>query len=340
MNIVWAFCGILLLSAPVFGAPEYGSGSYFLRGEIRLPYGNIVEPVFVVVDNSSIKGPRQRVDYYDGLDSYFYFPKESATFQIVPTDYDVSCFASVGADVAVQNFFPDLSEYTLLSNDVDIRGVAAVQYQLIKYQVGRVNTYNFYHSNDGSMRPLRFHFIGYDELLGSHYDEYSFEYFDYQEGEIVIDVFDRLEKIKSTCEIFDESESGPSSGKKGIHPASAIELFPFSHKSDYLSKSFDDFKDVHGKSYDPLIDRYRQHIYVRNIREITSFNRKSRDFKMQLNKFADMLPKELKALRPNKGKVVPNNAMFTYTRPHRPKKLPSSWNWVTKGAVSEVKDQG
>ncbi len=55
---------------------------------------------------------------------------------------------------------------------------------------GKNNTYKLYVRND-TMAPVMLHFVGYDRLFGSHYDEYIVEYDSFMprlENETVFDL--------------------------------------------------------------------------------------------------------------------------------------------------------
>ena len=43
----------------------------------------------------------------------------------------------------------------------------------------KVNTYNMYTSQSKPPNPVRYEMLGYDTLLGSHYDKYLIDYMDY-----------------------------------------------------------------------------------------------------------------------------------------------------------------
>lgn len=52
-----------------------------------------------------------------------------------------------------------------------------VFYKVVKVE-GRKNSYKFY-QNTKTGAPIRYEIVGYDTLLGSHYDRYYFDYTKY-----------------------------------------------------------------------------------------------------------------------------------------------------------------
>jgi len=68
------------------------------------------------------------------------------------------------------------------------KGFNADQWQLITTEGDKKNTYTMY-VNTVTGEPLYYEMIGYDSLLGSHYDRYYVEYFKYSEDPISPDVF-------------------------------------------------------------------------------------------------------------------------------------------------------
>eukprot|EP00475_Leptophrys_vorax_P015628 TRINITY_DN2192_c0_g1_i1.p1 TRINITY_DN2192_c0_g1~~TRINITY_DN2192_c0_g1_i1.p1 ORF type:complete len:527 (-),score=129.86 TRINITY_DN2192_c0_g1_i1:78-1658(-) len=323
----------LLLLCSGASALQYGTGSYILHGQVSLPYASIVEPVTVWTQVSATQGLKQRIDYYGGQDSYFMFPSTGKSYEIVPTDYTTSCFMTSNqpGSVEFQTFFPDLSTFEQIASGIIVNQKACDQYQRVEIQFNKTNTYNFY-VNPQDNSPVQFHFIGYDELLGSHYDEYVFDYFKYQEGEVQQGVFDKLESFLSSnsCPMLGSYVPGEI--------APTAKLFPFGPDS-FVEEHFDAFKERHGKQYESEVEhRLRLQTYHNNLRYIASVNRQKKGYELAVNHLADRFEYELRSLHPSKGRSKPNNAMYTFSSVSS--KLPESVDWRTAGAVSDVKDQG
>ncbi len=125
-----------------------------------------------------------RLDYWGGVERYIY-NRSGPAYQIVPTSADgdtseETCFIS-GENYEPVSLFPDLTYFPTEpdSTDCELNGVACASYTL------RSPTYNETTGFDGNYTltvdakdgtPLRFHFTGFNVILGSHYDEYIFDY--------------------------------------------------------------------------------------------------------------------------------------------------------------------
>ena len=68
------------------------------------------------------------------------------------------------------------------------KGLNADQWQSIQNEGDKKNTYTFY-INSVTGAPLYYEMFGYDSLLGSHYDKYYVEYFNFNTDEIDPSVF-------------------------------------------------------------------------------------------------------------------------------------------------------
>ena len=117
-----------------------------------------------------------RLDYWGGVERYIY-NRSGPAYQIVPTSADgdaseETCFIS-GENYEPVSLFPDLTYFPTEpdSTDCELNGVACASYTL------RSPTYNETTGFDGNYTltvdakdgtPLRFHFTGFNVILGSH----------------------------------------------------------------------------------------------------------------------------------------------------------------------------
>jgi len=97
------------------------------------------------------------------------------------------------------------------------------------------------------------------------------------------------------------------------------------------------WKQTQGKSYgNNSEEQYRFGVFTNNFSTINAFNASEQTSKMALNQFADLTTAEFKKIYLGFAAKSLNNQAVTFST----KDLEASVNWVTKGAVGAVKDQG
>lgn len=180
----------LAASAAAVSLPQIAS-RYTVNMTMTLPYADLVEPMLAVYDAPN---GREHVSYYDGQDVYLFFQNQNVTFEVVPVAYDRACFA-VDGPVSLMSMFPDLSNFQPAADGAleTIRGAPCAVW-VYNYTIGeKVNSYKFYVNAEtgeharcpcchwhthGAASPLppapgapwRYAFLGYDDIIGSHYD--------------------------------------------------------------------------------------------------------------------------------------------------------------------------
>lgn len=148
---------------------------------MTMPYYDLVEPI---TGYYCAKGGMGRLDYWGGVERYIYNASGQG-YQIVPTAMDgensqETCFLS-GENMAPVSLFPDLTNFPTEpdAGPCDVNGVACAAFTLdsptFDDDVGFIGNYTLY-VDATSGAPLRFHFTGFNVVLGSHYDEYIFDY--------------------------------------------------------------------------------------------------------------------------------------------------------------------
>ena len=109
--------------------------------------------------------------------------------------------------------------------------------------------------------------------------------------------------------------------------------------SQYL---FKDYITKYNKSYSSSEFLYRYNIFQENLDKISQHNSENHHWKMGINQFTDWTPTEFNFYKSDfKHHWLNNiNQLKTWTIQILPNDLPDDWDWVEKGAVTNVKNQG
>ncbi len=126
-----------------------------------------------------VAAPRQMVSYYNDLDVYITRGDLNAMYQVNPVLGERVCFETDGP-VNATSFFPDLSTFSYTGSQT-VNNVACYAYTYSFTQGAKVNTYSFF-VDASSGAPVQYSWLGYDVLLGSHYDQYIIDYTNFQAG--------------------------------------------------------------------------------------------------------------------------------------------------------------
>uniref|UniRef100_A0A0G4I6B5 Uncharacterized protein n=1 Tax=Chromera velia CCMP2878 TaxID=1169474 RepID=A0A0G4I6B5_9ALVE len=111
----------------------------------------------------------------------------------------------------------------------------------------------------------------------------------------------------------------------------------------FMAQSFNEFRLKYNRAYlDTEEEGKRFEIFKKNMAYITAHNNANSDFKLAVNQFADMTPAEYRkkftGFKPLPGRLGtnPNHKLDKVNVSD----LPTSINWIDKGCVTGVKDQG
>eukprot|EP00005_Dracoamoeba_jomungandri_P005962 CAMPEP_0174259720 /NCGR_PEP_ID=MMETSP0439-20130205/8514_1 /TAXON_ID=0 /ORGANISM="Stereomyxa ramosa, Strain Chinc5" /LENGTH=291 /DNA_ID=CAMNT_0015343725 /DNA_START=44 /DNA_END=916 /DNA_ORIENTATION=- len=105
-----------------------------------------------------------------------------------------------------------------------------------------------------------------------------------------------------------------------------------------VSSTFEEFLEEYGKSYSPSELEVRRSIYHHNLRLIDDHNSQNLGYKLGMNQFGDLTNEEFRKLLKNSQQQTSPLSIDDSSITLRD--LPTAWNWVAKGAVTGVSDQG
>lgn len=264
------------------------------------------------------------------------------SYQLCPvtteTETDVqTCFALNGtgdSPVAVQTVLPDLSKFQFAGYKEYARGQNCSVWVNVVMEGYKKNTYTMYTSVTNPVQPVHYKMMGYDTLLGSHYDEYDLEYEDYSDQMPPSGVFDIMEGMECT--------GFPGPGAMSSLRANPMQEFIEPNGQEKVHDVFEHFLLKFPQKYANTVnkDEYnrRRDIFRQNLRFINSHNRKHVSFQVGINHLADQSPKEVAVLR-GRAYTPGYNGGLPFFSDLTVKDIPDTMDWRLKGAVTPVKDQ-
>lgn len=315
---------------------------------------------------------RQRTEYYSGMDLYITDNTAQMSYTIVPTGKDVtSCFDAPGAAAPVPLLPANTTGFVFNGTDT-VRERAANRYVLTTVNYGRVGVYTLWVAATDNFTPIRYEMMGYDTLLGSHFDKYVVEYegvaFGPASGANSSALYKPLSSF--TCKPMSNSDSDGNAVTGGMGNPLAVladAMFPSMvpedpdcsspslHPSAVLRCEYEAFAARHASSRGANgLGRFRRSAHF-----VEARNRASRaqagSFRVALNRFADWTDAEMLAARggvsrrdlpandPRRRTV--NAASPTRIGPHSVHtasadvSVPAFKNWTAEGAVLPPPDQ-
>uniref|UniRef100_A0A8C5EXA4 Digestive cysteine proteinase 2-like n=1 Tax=Gouania willdenowi TaxID=441366 RepID=A0A8C5EXA4_GOUWI len=325
--------------------PDFGK-SYHLKGVISLPYAEIKEPFESWFD---LKSKSSRVDYYHGQVSTYQLGSDKdfgTSYKISPETTEaelnvMKCFQVNGTKeeaVTTQSTLPDVQGFQFLRMEY-YGGSLCEVWQNVTTVGNKKNTYTLWVAHpegaagikDGTATPVHYEMMGYNTLLGSHYDKYLV---DYNEFSTQVDpkVFSLPDGM--TCEGF------PGPGVEHHMLVNPMKDFIHTTSVGHAEKMFHHFKEKFERQYsDEREHAKREHAFVHNLRYVHSKNRAGLSFSLALNSLSDRTMSELATMRGRKRGKTPNRGLPFPSMLYAGVTVPESLDWRLYGAVTPVKDQ-
>ncbi|CAF99476.1 unnamed protein product, partial [Tetraodon nigroviridis] len=184
---------------------------------------------------------------------------------------------------------------------------------------------------EGPVSPVHYEMMGYNTLLGSHYDKYLIDYHDFR---TVVDpkIFTLPEGM--TCEGF------PGPGVEHHMLANPMKDLIHTSASGHSQRVFGHFKEKFQRQYeDDKEHELRQQAFIHNLRYVHSKNRAGLSYTLGLNSLSDRTMSELATMRGRKQRKTTNAGLPFPFKLYQHVEVPESLDWRLYGAVTPVKDQ-
>ena len=108
------------------------------------------------------------------MDSYVYRADLNVSWQANPQNNVMTCTTSDGAP-SLNPYFPDLTGFVATGDAVQVNDQMCDDWQLVVTTLNKTSTYDLYISRTTGI-PVRYQMMGYDSLIGSHFDLYQLDY--------------------------------------------------------------------------------------------------------------------------------------------------------------------
>ncbi|TNN54859.1 Digestive cysteine proteinase 2 [Liparis tanakae] len=315
--------------------PSFGN-SYHVKGLISLPYAEIKEPFEAWFDLAANSGS-QVSTYQLGAELPW-----GASYKITPETTEtqlnvMKCFQANGTKgevVSSQAVLPDVQGFQFLRMEYFAGSLCEV-WQNVTTVGYKKNTYTLWvtraESGGEPATALHYEMLGYNTLLGSHYDKYLVDYKEFS-AHVDPNVFSLPEGMG--CEGF------PGPGVEHHMLANPMKDLIHTTAAGHSQRIFDHFKDKFQRRYgDEREHEKREQAFVHNLRYVHSKNRAGLPFALALNSLSDRTMSELSTMRGRKRGKSPNRGLPFPLKNYEQVTVPESLDWRLYGAVTPVKDQ-
>uniref|UniRef100_A0A8C6SKF6 Zgc:110239 n=1 Tax=Neogobius melanostomus TaxID=47308 RepID=A0A8C6SKF6_9GOBI len=319
--------------------PNFGK-TYHVTGVISLPYAEIQEPFEAWLD---LAAKSSRIDYYHGQVSTYQLGAEQqygTSYKISPETTEaelnvMKCFQVNGTkddDVRPQASLPDVLGFQFLRMEY-YGGSLCEVWQNVTTVGNKKNTYSLWvtrSENGPDATPLHYEMMGYNTLLGSHYDKYLVDYKVFSSN-VDPKVFSLPEGM--TCGGF------PGPGVEHHLLANPMKELIHTSAAGHTQRVFNHFKNKFQRQYSNEREHEeREHAFVHNLRYVHSKNRAGLSYSLTLNSLSDRTMSEMAMMRGRKQSKSLNGGL-PFPPVYKHVKVPESLDWRLYGAVTPVKDQ-
>lgn len=335
------------------------TSEYRVKGRIRLPYSNIVEP-FEAWYSATLG--KSRINYYDGMDTVLNFNQPyhmGLLWEICPIPnsnghVEMTCLGRKGTlskAIRAQPLIPSLQLFTLQQKKIYHRHHLCDMWIRNSTQQHKINQYILY-TKHATAIPIQFIMYGYNILFHSHYDHYIIDYQQFEDYNVhsIKRKFQLPTNIP--CRLLPSKRLYDHHYRHQRLINSMESLIPTHDiKDDPIQSLFNQFKNQYNKNY--RIRHHHQHAerekyFRKHVRYIQSINRKGLKYQLKLNHLADRSDQELTSYTQRyfqsqyHAKGIQNAIITRYRRPFAldlNQTIPEYIDWRDKHAISVVKDQ-
>ncbi|CAL1584445.1 unnamed protein product [Knipowitschia caucasica] len=319
--------------------PDFGK-TYHVKGVISLPYAEILEPFEAWLD---LGAKSSRIDYYHGQVSTYQLGGDQqygTSYKISPETTEselnvMKCFQVNGTKddlVKPQTSLPDVQGFQFLRMEY-YGGSLCEVWQNVTTVGNKKNSYTLWVTRTESgpdATPLHYEMMGYNTLLGSHYDKYLVDYKEYS-SHVDPKAFSLPEGM--TCGGF------PGPGVEHHILANPMKELIHTSAAGHAGHIFNHFKEKFQRQYGSEREHEeREQAFVNNLRYVHSKNRAGLSYSLALNSLSDRTMSEMAVMRGRQKGKTPNLGR-PFPTFYQNVKVPESLDWRLYGAVTPVKDQ-